>query len=223
VPLRKPARVLWPSVMEPGVGTRHRVEQIMRCMRPSVMHRIRRRTERGRGVIVGGEFERRARSSLNGKRRCVRIEGSGLESSWTICGPPAHRCLRRRARLRYGTQSGSQPERMPSRLSARPGEAQGCCSAQETRTDAIAFRASRTCVGRQERPAAPMRVAAPARYDNLRLSSRSALPAKILRRSASAISRRLITSIVGAIGPSGVSVAKTTCSAPKNSSPQRTA
>jgi hypothetical protein len=75
--------------------------------------------------------------------------------------------------------------------------------------------------GRGDRP--PMRVAATARYDNLRLSSRSALPAKILRRSGSAISRRLITSIVGAIGPSGVSVANTTCSAPKNSSPQRTA
>ena len=54
-------------------------------------------------------------------------------------------------------------------------------------------------------------------------SSRSALPQKILRRSASAMSSRRITSMVGAIGPSGVSVANTTCSLPKNSSPQRTA
>ena len=47
---------------------------------------------------------------------------------------------------------------------------------------------------------------------------------KNLRRVArSSMSSRLMTSIVGAIGPSGVSVANTTWSAPKNSRPQRTA
>jgi DNA-binding CsgD family transcriptional regulator len=53
--------------------------------------------------------------------------------------------------------------------------------------------------------------------------SLSAFPAKILRRSASEMSSRLSASIAGLIGPSGVSVANTTLSAPKKSKPQRSA
>src|SRR5262249_30419508 len=59
--------------------------------------------------------------------------------------------------------------------------------------------------------------------DSFLFSSRSAFPEKIFCRSLSGISSFLMLSIVGAMGPSGVSVANTTCSAPKNSSPQRTA